>query len=157
MALGYGGSEQFTFENSRKVLPHILPVGHTVAIWKILKDFIGTDLSKVCLPVALCEPLNTLQKSMEIMCNERLLLRALRIIEGGDTPEESCMRLGSCSLFAILQYAISQNRFKKPFNPILGETFEYVQKGYRFVSEQVSHHPPITACHIEGPGYNFFA
>ena len=34
---------------------------------------------------------------------------------------------------------------------MLGETFEYVKEGeYRFIAEQVSHHPPISALHCEG-------
>lgn len=46
---------------------------------------------------------------------------------------------------------------KKPFNPILGETFEFVSKDWRYMSEQVSHHPPITAYHVEGKGFTFSA
>ncbi len=39
----------------------------------------------------------------------------------------------------------------KPFNPLLGETFELVEDGkYRFLGEQVSHHPPVSAFHIQG-------
>jgi len=36
-------------------------------------------------------------------------------------------------------------RTRKPFNPILGETFELVPKHnkYKFIAEQVSHHPPV--------------
>lgn len=35
----------------------------------------------------------------------------------------------------------------KPFNPLLGETYELVVPGkYKYFSEQVSHHPPICAC-----------
>jgi len=39
----------------------------------------------------------------------------------------------------------------KPFNPILGETFEYYKpdKGIKYLAEQVSHHPPIGASHAE--------
>lgn len=44
-------------------------------------------------------------------------------------------------------------RNRKPFNPILGETYEIVQPNCRFFSEQVSHHPPLSAFHQEGPGY----
>lgn len=42
-------------------------------------------------------------------------------------------------------------RHSKPFNPLLGETYELVNKeeGYYVVTEQVSHHPPITAMHAE--------
>lgn len=47
---------------------------------------------------------------------------------------------------------MNKNRFKKPFNPILGETYEFVSKDFRFVAEQVSHHPPITAFQFEGEG-----
>ena len=39
----------------------------------------------------------------------------------------------------------------KPFNPLLGETYELTlpSPGYRIVCEQVSHHPPISAYHGE--------
>jgi len=44
---------------------------------------------------------------------------------------------------------------KKPFNPVLGETHEtYVESklgNTYFLSEQVSHHPPITAIKIYNP------
>jgi hypothetical protein len=38
------------------------------------------------------------------------------------------------------------------------ETFEYVRldKKYRYVSEQVSHHPPISACWAESPLWHYF-
>ena len=42
---------------------------------------------------------------------------------------------------------------KKPFNSLLAETFEYVSKDFSAFSEQVSHHPPISAYHIEGKNY----
>jgi hypothetical protein len=39
----------------------------------------------------------------------------------------------------------------KPFNPLLGETFELEKPGqFRLISEQVSHHPPVSAFFIEG-------
>jgi len=39
----------------------------------------------------------------------------------------------------------------KPFNPLLGETFEFVSPGhYKYIAEQVSHHPPITAYAVLG-------
>ena len=33
----------------------------------------------------------------------------------------------------------------KPFNPILGETFQGVIGDYEIAIEQISHHPPISA------------
>lgn len=41
-------------------------------------------------------------------------------------------------------------RMGKPFNPMLGETFELVAPDFRYFSEQVSHHPPIACFNIEG-------
>jgi len=53
--------------------------------------------------------------------------------------------------FSLSTFGCSIQRTSKPFNPMLGETFQYVDKrrGIKFVGEQVSHHPPITACHVE--------
>ena len=47
--------------------------------------------------------------------------------------------------FAVSIYS-NITRTTKPFNPLLGETFEYNNpKKFTFVAEQVSHHPPIGA------------
>lgn len=37
----------------------------------------------------------------------------------------------------------------KPFNPILGETFEWRDGDLQFLCEQVCHHPPVSAGHGE--------
>lgn len=44
-------------------------------------------------------------------------------------------------------------RNRKPFNPLLGETYEFIQPTFRYLCEQVSHHPPISAFYSEGQGY----
>lgn len=44
-------------------------------------------------------------------------------------------------------------RLKKPFNPLLGETFELVTPEFRFYSEMVSHHPPILSVNGQGKNY----
>jgi hypothetical protein len=48
------------------------------------------------------------------------------------------------------------DRDLKPFNPLLGETYEYVTKTYKLFSEQVSHHPPISAMHCESDNYELW-
>jgi hypothetical protein len=50
------------------------------------------------------------------------------------------------------------DRVKKPFNPLLGETYELQieDKQFRFISEQVSHHPPISAGFAESPIFKFW-
>jgi oxysterol-binding protein 1 len=145
--LGFAGTRLIVKPDSRTELPYMLPVGHSVPIWKIIAKFVSQDLSKVSLPVVLCEPLNILQRSTEMMAHHDLLK------QGADSSD-SQYRLICCALFGILQHSFSIDRFKKPFNPILGETYEYVTEDYRYVSEQVSHHPPISAFNFEGNGYS---
>ena len=44
------------------------------------------------------------------------------------------------------------------YNNQQSETFEYVcpDKNYRYMSEQVSHHPPISACWAESPLWHYY-
>jgi hypothetical protein len=60
------GSKAFvsvTGENpSRKVLPFLRPKGEVIPLWMLIGKFVGQDLTKISLPVILCEPLSTLQK-----------------------------------------------------------------------------------------------
>lgn len=53
------------------------------------------------------------------------------------------------------RYAATNGRTCKPFNPLLGETFEYVdtQRKFRFLAEKVVHHPTVLAAHVEGMGW----
>jgi len=48
---------------------------------------------------------------------------------------------------------VQRERTKKPFNPILGETYEYITDKHRYFAEQVSHHPPVTAFNLESEGF----
>lgn len=41
---------------------------------------------------------------------------------------------------------------KKPFNPILGETYEATfEDGAKIYAEQTSHHPPVSHYEVDGP------
>ena len=52
----------------------------------------------------------------------------------------SLQRILNVAAFAVSGYASSEGRHCKPFNPLLGETYEadYPDKGIRFFSEKVS-------------------
>ncbi|CAN1312860.1 Oxysterol-binding protein-related protein 1D [Linum perenne] len=125
-----------------------------VGLWSIIKDNIGKDLSGVCLPVYFNEPLSSLQKCFEDLEYSYLVDRAL---EWGKQGNE-LMRILHIAAFAVSGYASTEGRQCKPFNPLLGETYEadYPDKGLRFFSEKVSHHPMIVACHCEGKGWTFW-
>ena len=48
----------------------------------------------------------------------------------------------------------------KPFNPLLGETYELKVQGdtpFHYVSEQVSHHPPVSALFARGRSWTLSA
>ena len=44
----------------------------------------------------------------------------------------------------------------KPFNPILGETFEFIIGGIPIYMEQISHHPPISAVYAKTDTFRFY-
>ncbi|KAK9162173.1 hypothetical protein Syun_003075 [Stephania yunnanensis] len=125
-----------------------------VSLWSMIKDNIGKDLTKVCLPVYFNEPLSSLQKCFEDLEYSCLLDRAYEWGKRGN----SLMRILNVAAFAVSGYASTEGRHCKPFNPLLGETYEadYPDKGLRFFSEKVSHHPMIVACHCEGRGWKFW-
>lgn len=90
-----------------------------------------------------------LQRISEVLENENLLTIAAQ-------EKDSLKRLAYVATFSATQYNSLQGRSLKPFNPLLGETFEYVTDKFRYISEQVCHHPPISACHAESDNYELF-
>ncbi|CAL9064116.1 oxysterol-binding protein-related protein 3A-like [Musa acuminata AAA Group] len=111
--------------------------------WKMMHKYIGSDVtSMVTLPVIIFEPMTMLQKMAELMEYSYLLDMA-------DDCEDPYMRLVYTSSWAISVYYAYQRTWK-PFNPILGETYEMANHGgITFIAEQVSHHPPMSAAHAE--------
>lgn len=167
--IGEGGSEgEFEdakshatefFEETRHLELQIgyrdrLPVARSpnqkINLWKILKDTIGKEMSKISVPVYFNEPLSFLQRFTEDLTYSNIILKASEC-------EDSCLRMAYVACFAISGYATSSERLMKPFNPILGETFELEKDGFRVISEQVSHHPPVSAIHCEHQEYSFRA
>ncbi|KAK9143176.1 hypothetical protein Syun_012576 [Stephania yunnanensis] len=138
----------------RKKLPDPIEKEKGVSLWSMIKDNVGKDLTRVCLPVYFNEPISSLQKCFEDLEYSHLLDRAYEYGKKGD----SLLRILNVAAFAVSGYASSEGRHCKPFNPLLGETYEadYPEKGLRFFSEKVSHHPTLIACHCEGRGWKFW-
>ncbi|KAI9784279.1 MAG: hypothetical protein M1839_002340 [Geoglossum umbratile] len=113
-----------------------------------LRKNVGKDLSTISMPVSANEPLSILQRVSEIMEYTSLFNAALSA--KSDTGE----RLLYIAAFAISTFSnsrVKERSLRKPFNPMLGETFELVRedKGFRFIAEKVSHRPVRMACHAE--------
>ena len=120
-----------------------------ISVWQVLKDMIGKDLTHFSVPIYFIEPIGMMQRMAECLDYVDLLSKAA-------TTSESLLRLTYVTTFLIAQYSCTYKRTKKPFNPLLGETFEYIGKDYKFFCEQVSHHPPISACHCHSDLYEFW-
>ena len=112
-----------------------------------LRKNAGKDLSTVSMPVTANEPTSLLQRLAESMEYSTLLDTAASSLG----PAE---RLMYVTAFAVSYFAynrVKERAVRKPFNPMLGETYELVREdlGFRFIAEKVSHHPVRMACQAD--------
>ncbi|KAK7889578.1 hypothetical protein WMY93_025138 [Mugilogobius chulae] len=152
--LDHHGDEDQTQPNGisehRASLPAPMFSRNDFSIWSILRNCIGMELSKITMPVIFNEPLSFLQRLTEYMEHTYLIQQA-------NATQNSIERMKCVAAFAVSAVASQWERTGKPFNPLLGETYELVREdlGFRLISEQVSHHPPISAFHAEGLKQDF--
>eukprot|EP00884_Botryococcus_braunii_P006702 jgi/Botrbrau1/16032/Bobra.7_2s0006.1 len=113
------------------------------------KRYVGQDItSLVALPLWIMEPYTMLQKVAEIMEYSDILDRA-------NAEEDPDLRMALVTAFCLGPFGANERTWK-PFNPILGETFEVdMENGARFLAEQVSHHPPVGAAHAENDNWTY--
>ncbi|CAH8600696.1 unnamed protein product [Heterobilharzia americana] len=140
--------KKFVWVN-RKCLPCKM-VKNDFSVWTFVKQCIGKELSKITMPIILNEPLSFLQRIAEYMEYSELLDKAIK-------EKDPVKRMEYVSAFAVSSMSSNANRIGKPFNPLLGETYELHYNNFVFVAEQVSHHPPITAFHVESENYHLRA
>ncbi|XP_063042380.1 oxysterol-binding protein 2-like [Engraulis encrasicolus] len=117
---------------------------YSLNLWSIMKNCIGKELSKIPMPVNFNEPLSMLQRLTEDLEYSELLDRAALC---SSSLEQLCL----VAAFSVSSYSTTVHRTGKPFNPLLGETYELDRLddyGYRSLCEQVSHHPPAAAHHV---------
>ncbi|XP_037666826.1 oxysterol-binding protein-related protein 2 isoform X1 [Choloepus didactylus] len=137
-------------QKHRTALPAPMFTRSDFSVWSILKKCIGLELSKITMPIAFNEPLSFLQRITEYMEHVHLIHKAAR-------QAQPLQRMQSVAAFAVSAVASQWERTGKPFNPLLGETYELTREdlGFRFISEQVSHHPPVSAFYSEGLSRDF--
>ena len=118
---------------------------------------VGKDLSTISIHVSANEPTSLLQRSAEQLEYAQLLNQAAR----QKTPDE---RLLYVTAFAISQYSVNrvnERAIRKPFNPLLGETFELLRTesevpgGFRLIAEKVTHRPVRLAMHADSALWSF--
>jgi len=128
----------------RKIIPE--KPNYSINLWSIMKNCIGKELTKIPMPVNFSEPLSMLQRLTEDF-------EYTECLDKGAMCEDSCEQLAYVAAFTISSYANTTSRTGKPFNPLLGETYECDRRsdfGWRSLAEQVSHHPPMVAMYTEG-------
>ncbi|KAB7494228.1 Oxysterol-binding protein-related protein 1 [Armadillidium nasatum] len=118
------------------------------SLWSVLRQCIGKELSKITMPIVFNEPLSFLQRMSEYMEYAWLLDKA-------DAAPDPVQRMQYVTAFALSGLASNWERLGKPFNPLLGETFELQRDQYRIVCEQVSHHPPVSAFNADSEHWTF--
>ena len=122
-----------------------------VSLWGVLKSMIGKDMTKMSLPVSFNEPTSLVQRLAED-------IEYATLLDTAASYDDPTLRGVYVAVFGASEYASSINRIAKPFNPLLGETYEYCRpdQSYRLMVEQVSHHPPISACNAESINWTYY-
>ncbi|XP_058841623.1 oxysterol-binding protein-related protein 8-like isoform X6 [Acipenser ruthenus] len=117
-------------------------------IWTLLKQVRpGMDLSKVVLPTFILEPRSFLDKLSDYYYHADFLSEAA-------VEENAYNRLKKVVKWYLSGFYKKPQGLKKPYNPILGETFRclwiHPQTSSKtfYISEQVSHHPPVSAFYV---------
>ncbi|XP_012986698.2 oxysterol-binding protein-related protein 5 isoform X2 [Esox lucius] len=117
-------------------------------IWTLLKQLRpGMDLSKVVLPTFILEPRSFLDKLSDYYYHANLLSEAAR-------EESAYGRIKQVVRWYLSGFYKKPKGLKKPYNPILGETFRccwlhpQTDSCTFYIAEQISHHPPISAFYV---------
>ena len=123
-----------------------------------LRKNVGKDLSTISMPVSANEPISLLQKSAEMLEYSQLLDAAAKGFASQD-DEASTLRLLHVTAFAISmlsEFRVKERAIRKPFNPMLGETYELIRgdRGFRFFAEKISHRPVRLACQADGENWS---
>ncbi|XP_018621109.1 oxysterol-binding protein-related protein 8-like isoform X4 [Scleropages formosus] len=117
-------------------------------IWTLLKQVRpGMDLSKVVLPTFILEPRSFLDKLSDYYYHADFLSEAA-------VEENAYNRMKKMVKWYLSGFYKKPKGLKKPYNPIIGETFRCMwihpktnSKTF-YISEQVSHHPPVSAFYV---------
>ena len=118
----------------------------------IVKEMISAVTQNKHAPVYFNEPLSICQKQCEKFFYLDLLKKVC------EEEKNKSLQLGYICSFIIGEIFLGLNRNLKPFSAIIGETYEYYDNNnsFRYYSEQVSHHPQITAFIGETPEFALY-
>ncbi len=131
---------------------------HKLNIVELVKNSIGKSVDDIPIPFNYREPLSMLQRLTEEMFYSESLDKAARC-------DDVYLQMAHVAAYAISCYSNSI-RTTKPFNPMIGETYECDRTndvdcgGWRSLCEQISYNPSVIAVHADSKhgwefNYNF--
>lgn len=118
---------------------------------------VGKDLSTISMPVSANEPISLLQRTAE-------QLEYAQLLDVAAKQKPSAERMLWVVAFAVSQFSVNRAKeraIRKPFNPLLGETFELLRTdneipgGFRCLVEKVCHRPVRLAMHADAALWSF--
>jgi oxysterol-binding protein-related protein 3/6/7 len=118
-----------------------------------LRKNVGKDFANIAMPASANEPTSGLQRIAE-------QLEYSELLDAAAVHTDPSVRLLHIAAFAISSFSnnrVKERAIRKPFNPMLGETFELIRedKGYRLLSEKISHKPVRMAIQAESSEWTF--
>ncbi|ELP87191.1 oxysterol binding protein 5, putative [Entamoeba invadens IP1] len=130
-------------ENDLKAFFDATEEGKSI-IWDLLKQVRpGMDLSRISFPSHILEPRSFLVKTTDYFSH-------IQMFEKISSEPDASRRMLLLVSWLLSGFYLMPTGIKKPYNPVLGETFRTMWKhpdgthSY-LIGEQVSHHPPISA------------
>lgn len=126
------------------------------SLLSFVRKNVGKDLSSLSMPVDMNEPITILQKYAELMEYSDIIDNAISG-DYDDNNGELILRVAAFSVSSLSAMRMKVRSSRKPFNPLLGETYELIRedKGFRLLCEKVSHKPPVFAMIAEAKDWTF--
>ncbi len=113
----------------------------------------GKSIMNISLPVNICD----YRSQTEMLVKYLMFSQAYRIKNhsyfleaGADVNKVERLKLVVTNYVSSMHFLFVAD---KPFNPIIGETFQIKSGNSTFYAEQTSHHPPITNFYIHNPKF----
>lgn len=122
-----------------------------ISIMGVVKRFIsqlsyGQDLTRISMPSEFLNPYSILE-----IAATRYLARFDSLVNANSQTSPAHRMLYVSHFFLSTLYRMKL--YKKPYNPVVGEShYCFVEKGgqkTRYVGEQVTHHPPVSAFYLD--------
>ncbi|KAI8959874.1 Oxysterol-binding protein-domain-containing protein [Daldinia sp. FL1419] len=117
---------------------------------------VGKDLSTISMPVSSNEPISTLQRVAEQLEYAQLLDQAAQ----QKAPKDRMIYVTAFAISHLSVNRVKERAMRKPFNPLLGETFELLRTdsevpgGFRLIVEKVTHRPLRLAMHADAAAWS---